>query len=139
MSLENFDVKKIQQKMSDGAKAILKEVRIEQKKFDGDVFERILSNKNLSSDEREYYLELKRKSDEYEKNKVIERDRILRREKDERNKILRRDDKDKITDLQKEVERLEKIVIEQYHTISNLKSENRDLNNEIRDLELDID
>lgn len=45
--LKDFDTKKYQQELIDRGKAIIEEVRTEQKKFDGDVFERILSNKNL--------------------------------------------------------------------------------------------
>lgn len=126
MSLENFDAKKVQQEMMDRGKAIIREVRIEQKKFDGDAFERILSNKNLSSDEREYYLELKRKSDELKEEEKRKKEEELKKQEE----ILK--------DPMKEISRLNKIIEEQKTQIKKLEQKTYDLEREVDSLESDV-
>lgn len=120
MSLENFDAKKCQQAMMDRGKAIIEET----KKFDGDVFERILSNKNLSSDEREYYLELKRKSDELKEEEKRKKEEELKKQEE----ILK--------DPMKEILRLNKIIEEQ--KIGDLEQEVDGLESDVSSLELEL-
>lgn len=73
MSLENFDALKIQQEIMDRGKALIEEVRMEQKalkSYPGGSIQYILDNVEMAPHWRNYFLKLKRKDEAYKAKHV---------------------------------------------------------------------